>query len=151
LVDKTSLRLAWESESYRQHGNPDRLGGMGLLRPDGPPTIPGARGGDLRFLWQPQELQSFAAAMMQANAHLLSVLDGAPVVAADITTANGASAQAVDAVPRSAAETQLAKLLGEQLKLSEDISAEGEKRYQDHLQEIARASAEVEAEKQAGA
>jgi hypothetical protein len=50
-----------------------------------------------------------------------------------------------DTPQRSAAEVQLAKLLQEQLKLSEDVSEEGERRYQAVCQEIARTQAEIDA------
>jgi hypothetical protein len=150
LLDKTSLRLAWESEAYRQNANPNMLGGQGLMHPNGPPTIPGARGGDLQLLHQPDKLPSFVDATAQANGALLAMLNGsASAIPRNMAAVNGASAPATGSALRSAAETQLAKLLQEQLKLSEDISPEGEKAYQDHLKEIERVSAEVDAEKRA--
>jgi hypothetical protein len=124
LLDKTSLRLAWESEAYRLNANPDQLGGMGLLRPGGPPTIPGARGGNLTLLLMPERLQSFVDAIAQANAFLLSTLDGStPLVAADKTTANGASVPAVDSKPRSESDRKLGELLRKQAQLAENPAA----------------------------
>ena len=129
LLDKTSLRVDWESEAYRQNANPDRLGGMGLMRPDGPPTIPGARAGDLRHVWQPEKLPSFAERMAQANAFLLATLDGASVAAADMPAVNGASAPATDSAPRSEFDRKRGELLRRQAQLAEDPSAD-EREYQ---------------------
>jgi hypothetical protein len=125
LLDKTSLRLAWESEVYRQHANPDLLGGGGLMRPDGPPTIPGARAGDLTKIWQPEKLQSFVDAVAQANTFLLSTLDGSALpVATDIPAVNGASVPAVDAVLRSETERTRGELLRRMAQLADDPSAD---------------------------
>jgi hypothetical protein len=125
LLDRTSLRLAWESEVYRQHANPDMLGGAGLMRPNGPPTIPGARAGDLTKIWQPEKLQSFVDAVAQANTFLLSTLAGStPAVATDIPAANGASAPAVDVVPRSEVEGTRGELLRRMAQLADDPSAD---------------------------
>jgi hypothetical protein len=125
LLDRTSLRLAWESEAYRQHANPDMLGGQGVMYPNRPATIPGARGGDLRLLWQPENLQSFVDAVAQANAFLLATLVGsAPFVAADTPAVNGASAPAVDSAPRSEAERKLGELWRRQAQLAEDPAAD---------------------------
>ena len=43
ILDKGSLRTACEAEAYKQSGNPDMLGGNGLLRPSSAPTMPGGR------------------------------------------------------------------------------------------------------------
>jgi hypothetical protein len=173
LLDKTSLRLAWESEVYRQHANPDMLGGAGFLRPDGPPTIPGARAGDLTKIWQPEKLQSFVDAVAQANAFLLSTLNGStPVAAADIPAVNGASAPAVEPAPaqagvaaamsatngqgeariappspqRTEAQRRRDLALQELHRLSEDVSEQGELRYKAQLERVRQVEEEVAAE-----
>jgi hypothetical protein len=145
LLDKTSLRVQWETEAARLNSNPDRLGGMGLLHPDRPATIPGARAGDLRLIWQPERLQSFVDAVAQANAFLLSTLDDS---APTIPTVNGANALAVDAAPRSEAEQELAGLLKRQAELAEDPSRESE--YHDVVRKIVEAQAALTTEQQVG-
>jgi hypothetical protein len=71
LLDRQSFLVAWEQETYRQNSNPSLLGGQGNVYPGRPPTIPGARCHDLSLMLQPEKIQSFVQAVVQAHAHLV--------------------------------------------------------------------------------
>jgi hypothetical protein len=135
-----SITRALQHEIFRVGSRPHFLGGFDP--PDALMHLPGGMSPTLEFINQPNKVTPLVEVLAQASAHLSAIMRTGKAAP------NGAHTQ-VQQRPRTDAEIRLGDLLKEQAALASDPA--GEERYQANLTEIAKITAEIEAEKQPGA
>jgi hypothetical protein len=105
-------------------------------------NLPGAMAPTLESINEPNRIVPLVQVLADASRHLSAIMrTGKPAA-----PTNGTQ---VEQRPRTDAEIRLSDLLKEQAALASDPA--GEERYQANLTEIAKITAEIEAEKQPGA
>jgi hypothetical protein len=136
ILTPGSITRALQHEIFRVGSRPRMLGGQD--EPDALTHLPGGMSPTLEFINQPNKVVPLVDVLTLASQHFIEIMRTGKV------TPNGTHTQ-IEQRPRTDAEIRLSDLLKEQAALASDPA--GEERYQANLTEIAKITAEIEAEK----
>jgi hypothetical protein len=140
LLTPQATMTAISHESFRVSYHPRRYGGMDT-DPLAGLSLPGSRSPRFEWAEHPERVRPLVDVKRDASAFAKEFLRTGRG-SAGVAAPNGAPVQRTDA------EARLVGLLKQQMELAEDVTPAGEKAYALIVSEIAKAQAEVTAEKQ---